>query len=100
MPITTARDAAQIRANIISVYSGGGNHIRCRNDRRAAAHYSNKYSIKLKSLRKNCFARERTTKATVITKKQNFHTTKKRTLTVQHRFYFFDIRNTKRVIQV
>jgi len=38
---------------------------------------------------KNCFARERTEKATIITtKKRDFHHIKKRTLAVQRCFYF------------
>jgi hypothetical protein len=53
-----------------------------------------------KCVRKNCFARERTKKATVITKKRNFHHTKRRTLAVQRWFYFFNIRTKKKVIQV
>ena len=49
---------------------------------------------------KNSFARERTEKATVITKKRNFHHTKRRTLAVQRRFYFFDIIYMKKVLTV
>jgi len=49
---------------------------------------------------KNCFTRDRTTQAVVITKKQNVHTIKRRTFTVQHSFYMFYITNKKNVIIV
>jgi len=48
---------------------------------------------------KNYFTQDRTTQAVVITKKQNLHTVKRRPFTVQHRFYFVDIRTTKKVIR-
>jgi len=47
---------------------------------------------------KNCFARERTEKVTVITMKQHFDIIKRRTLAAQYRFYFFVI--TKNVLIV
>jgi len=40
---------------------------------------------------KKCLARERTEKAIVMTKKQNFHHIKRRTLAVEYHFYFFQI---------
>ena len=53
-----------------------------------------------KFVRKNHFARERTEKAIVITKKRNFHHIKRRILSVQYRFYFFDITYAKKIIHV
>jgi len=49
----------------------------------------------------NCFARERTEKATtVIPKKRYFHHIKRRTLVVQRCFYFFNIIYMKKVLTV
>jgi len=45
------------------------------------------------------FTRDKTTQAVVITNKQNFHTIKRRTFDVQHRFYFSDITNTKKLFK-
>jgi len=58
--------------------------------------------IRLTSVKhtKNCFARERTEKATVMIKKLNFHVIKMRTLPVKYCFSFFDIGITKKVVQV
>jgi len=42
------------------------------------------------NIAKICFAWERTEKATVITKKRDYHRIKNRTLAVQRCFYFFD----------
>jgi len=48
---------------------------------------------------KSCYARERTEKATIITKKRDFHHIKRRNLAVQRCFYIFEIIYVKKVFQ-
>jgi len=48
----------------------------------------------------NWFAVDKMTQAVVQAKQPNFQTLKRRIFTVQHRFYFFDITNKKKVIRV
>jgi len=71
--LITDRDgrAARPRHIIIAVYRGGGNRIRYFDVATTVGQQHttvNNNTIKLKSLHKNCFARERTEKATVISK--------------------------------
>jgi len=64
--------------------------------------YTRMCSLRLTNVQhsKNCFARKRTEKTTTITKKRDFHHMKRRTLSVQLCFYFFDIIYMKKVFQV